>query len=338
MRRREFITLVGAAAVWPLAARAQNPAVPPTPAVPQNAAMPLVGFLHPGSASAYAELVDAFQEGLQEAGYVDGENVAIAYQWANEDPDQLPALAAELVRSQVAVIAAAGDSAAFAAKAATSAIPVVFLAGADPVQLGLVSGLARPGGNLTGIDIVASGSTAKRLELLRTLMPAATRVGVLVNPTNVVNTESTIKDAQEAARANGMQIRVLIAGTSEDIDAAFDTIMSERLDALLVDFVPFFNDRLVQLVNLAAQNKVPTIYGWRLFPEIGGLVSYGTKLADAYRQAGGYAGRILKGESPATMPVVQPTKFELVLNLKTAKSLGLDVPPALLAQADKVIE
>lgn len=330
MRRRDFITLLGgmvaAPTLSPFAARAQQPAVP------------VIGFLHPGSASAYTKLVGAFQDGLKDAGFADGENAAIAYLWTDDQADQLPALAAELVRSQVAVLAAVGDDAASAAKAATGSIPVVFIAGEDPVKLGLVANLARPGGNLTGIRNISSELTAKRLDLLRILVPEAAHVAVLVNPADAANTESTVRNAEQAGRWMGMQIRVLNAGTAEDIDAAFETIKSERLDALLVDLIPFFSARRVQLINLAASYAVPTIYGGRQFPEAGGLLSYGASLPDAYRQAGAYTGRILKGENPADMPVVPPTKFELVINVKTAKKLGLDVPPTLLALADGVIE
>ncbi len=328
MKRREFIALLGGAVAAPTLA--------PFAARAQDTGVPVIGFLHLGSAGAYAKLVGAFQEGLKEAGYVDGENAAIAYQWADDDVDGLPALAAELVRSQVAVLATVGHDPALAAKAATSSIPIVFINGEDPVKLGLVASLARPGGNLTGVRIITSVLTAKRLALLRTLVPDAARVAVLVNPTDVVNTESTVRNAEQAARWMGMQIRVLNASTSDELDAAFDTIKSERLDALFVDLILFFSARRVQLVNLASSYKVPTIYGGRQFPETGGLMSYGASLADAYHQAGGYTGRILKGETPADMPVVQPTKFELVLNLKTAKRLGLDVPPTLLAIAEVI--
>ena len=330
MRRRDFIAFLGGAVTAPTLA--------PFAAHGQDTGVPVIGFLHLGSAGAYAKLVGAFQEGLKAEGFVDGENAAIAYQWADDDVDRLPALAAELVRSRVAVLATVGRDPALAAKAATSSIPVVFVAGENPVKLGLVLSLARPGGNLTGVNIISSALTAKRLDLLRALVPEAAHLAVLVDPTDAANTEATIRDAETAARWMGMQIRVLNASTSDEIDAAFDTIKTERLDALLVDLIPFFSGRRVQLVNLASSYAVPTIYGGRQFPEAGGLMSYGASLGHAYRQAGVYTGRILKGESPADMPVVQPTKFELVVNVKTAKRLGLDVPPLLLASADEVIE
>lgn len=333
MRRRDFIAVVGGAVVAP----ALLP-LAPFAAGAQDTAIPLIGFLHSGSASAHAELVGAFQEGLKGAGFVDGDNVAIAYQWADDDADRLPALAAELVRSHLAVLAAVGRDPALAAKAATSSMPVVFICSEDPVKLGLVASLARPGGNLTGVDIDTSELTAKRLDLLRALVPAAAHIALLVDPTDVADAESTVRNAEQAARWMGIQIRVLIASTSDEIDAAFDTIRSERLDALLVDLFPFFSGRRVQLVNLASSYAVPTIYGGRQFPQTGGLMSYGASLGEAYRQAGVYTGRILKGESPADMPVVKPTKVELVINLKTAKRLGLAVPPPLLAQAATVIE
>ena len=327
MRRREFIAIFGGAiATWPLAAHTQQPA------------MPVVGFLHPSSHTYNPQLVSAFREGLKETGYVEGQNVVIEYRWGDDQVDRLPTLAADLVRRQVAVLATVGHEPVFAAKAATSSIPVLFIAGADPVKLGLVSSLARPGGNLTGVNIITTELTAKRLELLRALMPGAVRVGLLVDPTNVVNTETAVRDAEEAARSLGLKIRVLNASTPSEIDAAFAIIVSERLDALFVDLIPFFSGQRIQLIDLSARYAVPAFYGWRQFPESGGLMSYGTSVADAYRQEGIYAGRILKGEKPADLPVVQPTKFEFVINLKTAKALGLHVPDGLLAVTDEVIE
>jgi putative ABC transport system substrate-binding protein len=327
MRRREFIAIFGGAiATWPLAAHTQQ------------RAMPVVGFLHPSSHTYNPQLVSAFREGLKETGYVEGQNVVIEYRWGDDQVDRLPTLAADLVRRQVAVLATVGHEPVFTAKAATSSIPVLFIAGADPVKLGLVSSLARPGGNLTGVNIITTELTAKRLELLRALMPGAVRIGLLVDPTNVVNTETAVRDAEEAARSIGLKIRVLNASTPSEIDAAFAIIVSERLDALFVDLIPFFSGQRIQLIDLSARYAVPAFYGWRQFPESGGLMSYGTSLADAYRQEGIYAGRILKGEKPADLPVVQPTKFEFVINLKTAKALGLHVPNGLLAVADEVIE
>jgi putative ABC transport system substrate-binding protein len=326
MRRREFIALIASTTAWPFAVRAQQSA-------PQE-----VGFLHPGSHTYNPNLVAAFREGLKETGYIDGQNVVIDYRWGDDRVDQLPELATDLVRRHVAILATVGHEPAFAAKAASNSIPILFIAGADPVKLGLVSSLARPGGNLTGVNIITTELTAKRLELLRVLMPRAVRVGLLVNPTNVVNTETAVTDAKEAARSLGLKIRVLNAVTPSEIDAAFSTIVSERLDALLIDLIPFFSGRRTQLINLSAQNAVPTFYGWREFPKNGGLMSYGTSLADAYHQEGIYAGRILNGEKTADLPVVQPTKYELVINLKTAKALNLQIPDRLLTVADEVIE
>jgi putative ABC transport system substrate-binding protein len=326
MRRREFISLLGGAAVCPLAARAQQPS------------MPVIGFLHPTSLDTYADRLRPFREGLKDAGFIAGENVAIEYRWAENQMDRLPALAAELARRQVAVIAAPGPPAARAAKAATTTIPIVFLMNEDPVRLGLVASLARPGGNLTGINIFSAELAAKRLDLLRELVPGAARVGVLVNPVNATTTESTLRDVEPAARAIGLQIQVLNASTSREIDAAFATFVRERPDAVFVGADSFFVSRRVQLTNLAVRHAVPAIYSARDFAEVGGLMSYGASLTDASRQMGVYTGRILKGAKPADLPVVQSTKFELVINAQTARMLGLTVPQTLLVAADEVIE
>ncbi len=328
IRRREFITLLGgAAAAWPLAARAQQ-------------AMPVVGFL--GATSPDAANVDylrVFRQALKESGYVEGENVAIEYRWANNQFDLLPALATELVRRKVAVIVTIeGPPVVLAAKAATTTIPIVFTVSDDPVRLGLVASLARPGGNLTGINFVSAELVAKRLELLRALVPAATRVAVLLNPANTANTETTLRDVEPAARAVGLQVQVLNANTSHEIDAAFATIVRERPDALFSASSPYFTSRRVQLVQLAARHAIPATYPGRQYVEVGGLMSYGANVASAWRQLGVYAGRILKGEKPADLPVVQASKFELVINHHTARMLGLTVPPTLLATADEVIE
>src|SRR5262245_27803402 len=329
MKRREFILLVGgAAAAWPLAARAQQ------------GAMPVIGLLNPTSPdNTNADRLRAFREGLKEIGYVDGENIAFEYRWADSQYDRLPELAAELVRRRVAVIFASGGSTiALAAKRATAAIPIVFIVNEDPVKLGLVTSLARPSGNLTGINIFNAELTAKRLGFLRELVPKAARVAVLVNPANAVITETTLKEVEPAARATGLQIQVLNAGTSREIVAAFARAVGERLDALFVGPDPFFASRRVQLAQLATYYRVPATFATREIAEVGGLMSYGTNIADAYRQIGVYAGRILKGTRPADLPVVQATKFELVINVETARMLGLTVPDKLLVAADEVIE
>jgi putative ABC transport system substrate-binding protein len=327
VKRREFITLGGAAASWPLAARAQQPA------------LPVIGFLFAISPVGFTERLRDFRLGLKDAGYVEGENVAIEYRWAENQLDRLPALAAELARRQVAVIVALGGTApAIAAKALNTTIPVVFGVPEDPVKLGLVTSLARPGGNLTGINFFVGELLAKRLELLRELVPAAARVAVFVNPANPARAELAVKEAESAGRAMGLQIQVLSVSTSSEINAAFATLGRDRPDALLVSPDPFFVARRIQLANLAARHAIPTSYSVRDQVEAGGLMSYGTNVSDAYRQVGIYTGRVLKGAKPADLPVVQSTKFELVINVSTARMLGLTVPQALLAIADEVIE
>jgi ABC-type uncharacterized transport system substrate-binding protein len=328
MKRREFITLLGgAAAAWPLGARAQQ------------AAMPVIGFLHPASPDRFADRLRGFRQGLKDAGYAEGENVAIEYRWADNQFDRLPALAAELVRRQVSVIAALGGPVpALAAKAATAIIPVVFLVAEDPVRLGLVASLARPSGNLTGINFFNAELGAKRLELLRTLVPGAARVAILVNPANAQTTETTLRDLEPAGRAMGLQLQVLNASSSRDIDKAFEALARDRPDAVFVSLDTSFADRRVQLVHLASRHVIPATYALRDFVEAGGLMSYGTNFVDAYRQAGAYTGRILKGAKPADLPVVQSSKFELVINHQTARILGLTVPQSLLVAADEVIE
>ena len=326
MRRREFIWLLGAA-LCPLAARAQQPA------------MPVIGFLHAVSPVGFTERLRDFRLGLRDAGYVEGENVVIEYRWAENQLDRLPSLAAELARRQVAVIVTLGGTApAVAAKALNTTIPVVFAVPEDPVKLGLVTSLGRPGGNLTGINFFTGELVAKRLELLRELVPAAARVAMFVNPANPARAELAVKEAESAGRAMGMQIQVLSVSTSSEINAGFATLGRDRPDALLVSPDPFFVARRIQLANLAARHAIPASYSVRDQVEAGGLISYGTNVADAYRQAGIYTGRVLKGAKPANLPVLQSTKFELVINLQTARSLGIEVPPGVLAIADEVIE
>ena len=326
LRRRQFLTLLsGTAAAWPLAARAEQPT------------LPIVGYVHADSPQTVLGLLGAFREGLGETGYVEGQNVAIEYRWAENDLSRIPELVADLVRRRVAVIATPGSSAAaLAAKAATSTIPIVFSLGLDPVQLGLVASLSRPGGNITGVNSMSNELVAKRLGLLHELLPTATRFAVLVNPKNP--TTESLKDVEVAAAAIGPQIEFFTASTGVDIDTAFASLVQRRADALLVHPDNLFINRRIQLTTLAARHAVPAIYPLRPDAEAGGLMSYGTKLADAHRQAGVYTGRILKGAKPADLPVVQPTKFEFVINLQTAKTIGLTVPPTLLARADEVIE
>jgi ABC-type uncharacterized transport system substrate-binding protein len=329
MRRREFITFLGGAAA--------SPTLAPRVAHAQRQ-MPVIGLLISQSSDGYAERLREFREGLKEAGYIEGENVAIEYRWADNQMDRLPMLAAELVRRPVAVIAAAGVTSVFAAKAATTSVPIAFVVAEDPVRLGLVASLARPGGNMTGINFLSAELVAKRLELMRQLLPAANRVAVLVNPANASRAESTRTEAEAAARAMGLQIQLFNASTSREIDAVFAGFARERPDLLLVGADPIFTSRRVQLANLAAHRSIPTTYGARDNAEVGGLMSYGARMTDAYRQMGAYAGRILKGAKPADLPVVQSSKFELVINAQTARMLGLTVPPTLIATADEVIE
>src|SRR5205809_3907231 len=327
MRRREFIICFGGAAVaWPLRARAQQ------------TALPVVGFVRDGSADASVRFVAAFHKGLNETGYFEGQNVTVEYHWIEGQFDRLPALMADLVRRRVAIIATpAGNAAALAAKAATTTIPIDFGVSEDPVKLGLVASLARPGGNLTGINFFTGEITAKRLALLHELVPKAVRIAVLVNPANVASTES-IRDIPEAARAMGLQIQVLNASTSREIEAAFATLVRDRAHALFIAGDVFFTSRRVQFATLAASYRIPASYAYREAVEAGGLMGYDTDRAGMYRQVGTYNGQILKGAKPADLPVLQSTKFEFVINLQTARALGLEIPPTLLARADEVIE
>ena len=330
MKRREFITLLGGAAaapamLWPLAARAQQPA------------MPVVGFLSSGTPGALRQQLAAFRDGLKEAGYVEGQNVTVEYRFAEGQFDRFPALASDLVRRQVTVLVATSNTGVLAAKQATTTIPIVFSVGDDPINTGIVDSLSRPTGNITGVYQFTTGLEAKRLGLLHEMAPKATTIAALIHP-NFAAAEAQLRDVQEAAARLGVQLVVLRANAESDFNAAFSTVVQQRAGALLVCASPFFNLRRQQLVVLAARHAVPAIYEWRDFAAAGGLMSYGTVLADAYRQAGAYAGLILKGAKPADLPVVQVTRFEFVINLSTAKALGIEVPPGLSARADEIIE
>jgi putative tryptophan/tyrosine transport system substrate-binding protein len=325
MRRRELMLLLGGAAIsWPRALRAQQKA------------MPVIGYLGAGSPGPSAPFVAAFRKGLGESGYVEGQNVAIEYRFAEGRDDQLPALAADLVGRKVDVIVTFGGGAPRAAKAASQTIPIVFAIGGDPIAIGLVASLARPGGNVTGVGWLGGELTSKRLELISELVPHARAIALLVNPNNPG--ASVVREMQEAARTKGVQLPILYAGTESEIDAAFASLVQGNADALVVPAEPFINSRRQQIVALAARHAVPAIYGIREYVAAGGLISYGASLTAVYRQAGVYAGTILKGAKPADLPVQQPTKFELVINLKTANALGLTVPQSMLIRADEVIE
>jgi ABC-type uncharacterized transport system substrate-binding protein len=326
VRRRDFITVLSGVAAWPLTARAQQPA------------MQMIGYLGSGSPDTSVRSVAAFRKGLNETGYVEGQNVTVEYRWLEGQYDRLPALLADLVRRRVAVIATTTSPAALAAKAATATIPIVFSVGEDPVRLGLVASLARPGGNLTGMNFLVQEVAAKRLRLLHDLVPKAVRVAVLVNPANAPSSETTLRDVKEAAPILGLQIQILNATSIGEIDAAFATLAREHPDALFVAADGFFAIRRAQFVTLAARDRIPAAYGDRDTAAAGGMMSYGTSISDMFHNVGVYTGNILKGTKPADLPVVQPTKFELVINLKTARALGLEVPPMLLARADEVIE
>jgi putative ABC transport system substrate-binding protein len=326
MKRRDFITLIGVAAAMPLVARAQQ------------AAMPVIGFLDPRSPDAIADRLRGFRQGLKDTGYTEGENMAILYRFAENQIDRLPELAADLVRRNVAVIATAGDDVALVAKAVTTTIPIIFIASQDPVRLGLVTSLARPGGNATGINFLAAELVAKRLEILRELVPKAARVAVLVNPDNAPTAETTLRDVEPAARATGLQIQVVRASTGREIDAAFASFARERPDLLFVSTDTFLTSRRVQIVNLATRHAIPAGFPNRESAEIGGLMSYGSNILNVWRQSGAYAGRILKGAKPADLPIVQSSKFELIINAQTARMFGIIVPQTLLSSADEVIE
>ena len=327
MSRREFVALLGGAAAWPLSARAQQPS------------LPVIAFLSPRSADASVRVTAAFRQGLNETGYVEGQNVTVEYHWLEGRYDRLPALLADLVRRQVAVMAIPGSApAVLAAKAATATIPIIFGVGEDPVGLGLVANLARPSGNATGINFFVNEVVGKRLRLLHDMVPKAVRVAVLLNPSNVVSTEATLHITQEVARAIGVQTEIVNATTIGEIDAAFASFARERPDALFVAPDGFFAGRAVQFATLTARDKIPAAYSERDTVAVGGLMSYGADVADMYRQVGLYTGRILKGAKPADLPVLQSTKFEFVINLQTARALGIDVPSGLLSIADEVIE
>jgi putative tryptophan/tyrosine transport system substrate-binding protein len=323
--RREIIALLGGAAIWPVAARAQQ------------AKMPIIGFLEPQSPNGWERYVDAFRQGLKEAGFVEGQNVAIEYRWAEDHTERMPALAADLVRRQVAVLVATSSSASQAAKAATTTIPIVFQTGTDPVRLGLVASLNRPGGNITGFSNITGGLVAKRLGLLHEMVPNVTTIAVLIF-TAGANYEANRSDLEEAGRALGLRLAFLDVKDDDEIDAAFPRLVEQQAGALLLTDSTLFNNRREKLVALAARYRVPAMYTFPEFAAAGGLMSYASSLADAYRQTGNYTGRILKGEKPADLPVMQPTKFELVINLKTAKALGLTVSNQMQFLADEVIE
>jgi putative tryptophan/tyrosine transport system substrate-binding protein len=325
-RRKFLATLGGAAAAWPLAVNAQQPA------------MPVVGILSPLTPGSGEHLLDAFRRGLGESGYVDGQNVAIDYRLAAGRYDRFPEMAANLVLRRISVIAAFGSAPAVAAKAATQTLPILFAVTEDPVRLGLVASLSRPGGNATGLNFFTTEVNAKRLGLLRELVPTAARVALLMNPNNALNTSATLKEVEPAARTLGLQVQVFNASTSPEIDAAFAAVVAWRPDALFVAPDGFFTSRRVQLAALAARHALPATYSVRDVVEVGGLTSYGASLMDAYRQVGTFTGRILKGAKPADLPVVQSTKFELVINAQIARMLGLTIPASLLAVADEVIE
>jgi putative ABC transport system substrate-binding protein len=328
MRRREFITLVGGvAASWPRAARAQQPAVP------------VIGFLNPTSPNTRRELIAAFHQGLADAGYVEGQNLAIEYRWAKGQNDRLPAMAADLVQHRVSVIAAVdGTATALAAKAATATIPILFLIGADPVELGLVASLSRPGGNITGVSALSLGTAAKRLQLLHELVPGAADIAFLRNPTNPYYATLETKELQSAATALGLRLLLLNASTTREIEVAFTTLVAERAGAFILGTDTFFMTSRDQLVALTNRHAIPAIFPFREDAAAGGLMSYGTNLRDAFRLVGGYTGRILSGDKPADLPVLQATKFELVINAQTAKALGISIPLPLLGRADEVIE
>jgi putative ABC transport system substrate-binding protein len=327
MRRREFIKLLGGTATaWPLVARAQQPATP------------AIGFLDSRPPGAVENRLRGFHQGLKEAGYIEGENLNILYRWADDRLDRLPLLAAELVSRSVAAIVTGGVQSALAAKAATTTIPIIFVLGTDPVQLGLAASLARPGGNLTGIDAFTAQSGAKRLEVLHDLLPKVARIGVVVNPADAASTDAQLKDIEAAARAMGLQIKVYNADTGAEIDAAFEAMGRESPDAIVVGSSPFLNGRRVQLAHLSTFYRLPAVYGLRDFVEVGGLISYGADAIDSYRQGGRYVGRILKGTKPAELPIVKEDKFELVINMPTARMLGITVPSSLLSRADEIID
>ena len=326
MKRREFLTLLGGAAAWPLTARAQQPT------------MPVIGFINAASPAEWTRFLTAFRAGLRESGFTEGQNVAIEFRWAEGRYDRLPGLAADLVNRRVTVlVATGGTTSAVAAKAATTTIPTVFSTGGDPVEEGLVASISRPGGNRTGVSLLTTALAPKRLEILREVVPKASVIGVLLNP-NSAGAQPQLEDVEKAARAIDQQVRILHASGERDFETAFATMVQMRIGALIVGADPFFSSKRDQLVALAARDRIPAIYEWREFAEAGGLMSYGSDLADGYRQVGFYTGRILKGEKPADLPVVQSTKIEFVLNLKTARSLGLTISLPLLGRADEVIE